>query len=61
MALRPNPFSLDAPFSLFVLEPHFEHVDFIFTPDHIELRFAQEPPVELGETVTIHYEFRLLA
>jgi hypothetical protein len=61
VALRPNPFPLDAHFSLFVVEPHFEHANVFFTPDHIELRFAQEPPVELGQAVTIHYEFRLLA
>jgi hypothetical protein len=58
VALRPNPFPVDARFSLFVLEPHFGQVDAIFTPDHIELRFVQEPAVELGQPVTIHYEFR---
>jgi hypothetical protein len=58
VALRPNPFPIDARFSLFVLEPHFEHVNVIFTPDYIELRLVQEPPIELGQAVTIHYEFR---
>ena len=56
VVLKPSPFGPDPHFRQLWIEPHFDNVTAYFRSGHIELRFLQTPPVQIGDTITLHFE-----
>jgi hypothetical protein len=56
VVLKPSPFGPDPHFRQLRIEPQFDNVTAYFRSGHIELRFLQTPPVQIGDTITLHFE-----
>ena len=56
VVLKPLPFGPDPHFRPLRIEPHFDNVTAYFRSGHIEPRFLQTPPVQIGDKITLHFE-----
>ena len=61
VVLKPSPFGPDPHFRHLRIEPQFDNVTAYFRSGHIELGFLRTPPVQIGDTITLHSRLSLHA